>query len=82
MQASDAIRDQLGLHQFEILKLVREGEHWIAHIAVDGHPYINGKKVEFIEPHVNVMDMREQEFLPYMYGQALGLYEHYRENAA
>jgi hypothetical protein len=72
----------LDSHQFEILKLTREGEHWIAHIAVDGQPYVNGHKVEFIEPHVNVMDMPEREFLPYLYGQALGLYEHYRESAA
>lgn len=74
----DIAQLELQGHQFEILKLKREGEHWVAHIAVDGNAYVGKNPIEFIEPHVNVMDMPDKEFIPYLYGQALGLYEHYR----
>ena len=77
-----AVDDQLGLHRFDILRLVREGEHWLAHIAVDGQPTIHGKKIEFIEPHANVVDLSPKEFEPYLFGQALGLYEHYLSQEA
>lgn len=73
----DITQLELAGHQFEILKLRREGEHWLAHIAVDGHSHVGKNPIEFIEPHVNVMDLSRSEFEPYLFGQALGLYEHY-----
>jgi len=55
-------------HQFEILDLRREGENWLARFAVDGRPY-----PPFFEPHVNVLQMNNDEFLTHMKSQALSV---------
>jgi hypothetical protein len=53
-------------HSFEILKLTKEGENWLAQFAVDGVPY-----PPFYEPHANVVDMDGDSFLVHMKSQAL-----------
>jgi len=57
---------ELAGHSFEIVKLYKNGQEWSAQFAVDGILY-----PEFLEPHVNVVDMREDDFLSYMKQQAL-----------
>lgn len=53
-------------HQFEILKLSREGENWLAQFAIDGIPF-----PPFYEPHCNVIEMKQDEFIDHMKSQAL-----------
>lgn len=53
-------------HTFEIIKLQRAGEHWLAQFAIDGRKY-----PPFYEPASNVCDMTESEFLRHMKAQSL-----------
>ena len=53
-------------HRFEIIKLERVGEHWLAQFAVDGKKYPH-----FYEPVSNVAGMNEQDFLRHMQAQSL-----------
>jgi hypothetical protein len=64
-------------HQFEILTLRREGEMWLAQFAIDGRKY-----PAFYEPYSNTVEMREEEFLPYMKSQSLAMMEYTRQQEA
>ena len=64
--------EDLSDHIFERMKLQRHGDHWLVQFAVDGVPY-----PAFIEPHSNVVDYTEEEFLQYLAGQALTFAQYY-----
>jgi hypothetical protein len=64
-------------HKFEMLRLVKDGECWLAQFAVDGRPY-----PPFFEPHGNVVDMTEDQFLDHMRSQALTMQEYVDQSAA
>lgn len=64
-------------HSFEILKLDKVSEHWLAQFAVDGKPY-----PPFFEPHHNVVELNEEEFLDHMKSQALTMQEYVEQKAA
>lgn len=53
-------------HRFELLKLERTGENWLVQFAIDGRKY-----PPFYEPHVNVINLREQEFMRHLQAQSL-----------
>lgn len=63
-------------HQFEIIKLTRAGEHWLAQFAIDGHKY-----PPFYEPVSNVIGMNEREFLRHMQAQSLTMVQFDQEAA-
>ena len=64
-------------HSFEILKLEKPSEHWLVQFAVDGKPY-----PPFFEPHHNVADLKEEEFLSHMKSQALTMKEYVEQTAS
>ena len=57
---------ELSGHSFDIVKLYKDGQEWRAQFAIDDILY-----PEFLEPHVNVAEMNEPDFLCYMKQQAL-----------
>lgn len=64
-------------HRFEILHLDKTGECWLAQFAVDGKLY-----PPFYEPHANVVDLNEDDFLNHMRSQALTMQEYVERKAA
>jgi len=67
---------ELAQHTFEILKLDRRGENWLAQFAVDGVPY-----PPFYEPHSNVVELSNEDFLDHMKASALTMVEAVRSGA-
>jgi len=53
-------------HRFELLKLEKAGENWFVQFAIDGRKY-----PPFYEPHVNVRNLSEREFLQHLQAQSL-----------
>lgn len=68
---------ELAGHTFEIMALHKVGECWLAQFAVDGKPY-----PPFFEPHHNVIEKNEDEFLDHMRSQALTMQEYVEQKAA
>lgn len=68
---------ELGNHYFEMIKLERRGEMWLAQFAIDGVKY-----PAFYEPHINVVEMDEDTFLKHMKSQSLGMKEYTQQMEA
>jgi len=63
-------------HRFELITLRKEGENWLAQFAIDGQKY-----PAFYEPHANVCNLKDREFMQHLQAQALTNMEYCREAA-
>lgn len=78
---ADALKNveamEISGHSFDILKLEKQGENWLAAFAVDGE-----LAPPFYEPHQNVADLKSEEFLIHMKSQALAMVSYGRGDFA
>jgi hypothetical protein len=64
-------------HTFERVRLEKVSDYWLAQFAVDNKLY-----PPFFEPHHNVADLNEDQFLQHMQAQALTMQEYIEQKAA